>query len=216
MSEDFGNSAGGTRSDVGINYKTMPAHARQMQELGGKLNSELSTAWTSVTDLRSTWYGVRYNSLISLFNNVKDSVNEMLTLVVCTIPEQCGTIARNYSIVDGEPVPQIDAGSINPIDVIENSDTTRMNYEEGPAAACKEAVSANFDKAEVNMNEIVTEFDQIDWTGEIRENYKSQLTNVKSRIEEALENIKTQFGTLMAEASEDMERVANANDVSQG
>ena len=41
-----------------VNYKEMPAKATQMQNLGRSLNGELSAAWTSVNDLRSTWYGV--------------------------------------------------------------------------------------------------------------------------------------------------------------
>ena len=198
-----------------VNYKEMPAKASQMQESGRGLNTELSTAWNSVTDLRSTWYGVRYNSLISLFNNVKDSVNKILTLVVCTIPEQMGTIARNYSIVDGDPVPQIDAGSITPIDVIENSDTERMAYEEGPAASCKEAVTRNIDSAKQYMEDIVSTFATVDWVSEARTSYDNQLTTLKSEIDSALEEIKSQFGVLMAEASEDMKNVEIANDVSQ-
>lgn len=196
-----------------VNYKEMPAKATQMQNLGRSLNGELSAAWTSVNDLRSTWYGVRYNSLISLFNKVTDSVNKILSLVVVTIPEQLGTIAKNYSVVDGDPVAAVEPGSVNAIEAIADSDTTKMSYEEGPASEVRASVSNNFNAAKGYMEDIMNTFNTIDWISDARDNYQTQLTSLKSEIVGALDGINSQFTTLMQEASADMQAAENANNV---
>lgn len=196
-----------------VNYREMPAKATQMQDLGRSLNSELSSAWTSVEGLRSTWHGVRYNSLISLFNKVTGSVNKILTLVVCTIPDQLGTIARNYSVVDGDVVAGVEPGSIKAIESIADSDTATMSYEADAAASVKEVVNKNFDAAKNYMENIMNTFNTIEWVSEARDNYQSQLNSLKAEINASLDEIKTQFSTLMEQAANDMRAVENANNV---
>lgn len=200
-------------ANLEVNYKEMPGKATEMQNLGKALNSELSTAWSSVNELRSTWYGVRYNSLISLFNKTTDSVNKILTLVICTIPDQLGTIALNYSKVDGDPVPAVEPGSITAIESIPDSDTARMSYEAGPADDVKGSVGKNIDSAEGYMEDILSTFNTIDWQSEARDNYQSQLTTLRGEIVDSLENIKTQFTVLMEQAASDMQAAEDANNV---
>ena len=51
-----------------VNYEEIPGKANEIQQQGTQLNAELSSAWNSVNELRSTWHGLRYNTLISYFN----------------------------------------------------------------------------------------------------------------------------------------------------
>ena len=194
-----------------VNYLEMPGKAVQMQGLGKQLNSEMSKAWSSVNELRSTWHGVRYNSLIALFNNVTDSVNKILKLVVSTIPDQLGTIAKNYSIVDGSSCPNVEPASVTAIEKIENSDTKTMSA----AASVKESVTSNLNNAKGFMENIVSVFNTVDWVSEARDSYQSQLDSLKGEIVNAINTINTQFSTLMSEAENDMKAVENANNVGQ-
>lgn len=198
-----------------VNYKEMPGKAVQMQGLGKQLNAELSNAWSSVNGLRSTWHGVRYNSLIALFNNVTASVNKILTLVVSTIPDQLGTIARNYSIVDGDVCAAVEPASITAIESIENSDTSSMSYDASAAVSVKESVMKNLNNAKGYMENVVSVFNTVSWVSEARTNYQSQLESLKGEIVAAIEGINKQFSTLMSEAENDMKAVENANNVGQ-
>ncbi len=198
-----------------VNYLEMPGKAVQMQGLGKQLNSEMSKAWSSVNELRSTWHGVRYNSLIALFNNVTDSVNKILKLVVSTIPDQLGTIAKNYSIVDGSSCPNVEPASVTAIEKIENSDTKTMSFEQSAAASVKESVTSNLNNAKGFMENIVSVFNTVDWVSEARDSYQSQLDSLKGEIVNAINTINTQFSTLMSEAENDMKAVENANNVGQ-
>ena len=198
-----------------VNYKDMPGKATTMQNLGKALNKELSTAWTSVNELRSTWHGVRYNTLIALFNKVTPAVNKILTLVICTIPDQLGTIARNYSIVDGDTAPAVEPGSVTAIEALADSDTTTMSFEQEPAAAVKSSVSGNFDASKGYMDDIVNTFNTIDWVSEARNSYQAQLESLKAEIVAAIDGINKQYTTLMEEAANDMRAVENANNVAQ-
>lgn len=196
-----------------VNYLEMPGKAVQMQGLGKQLNSEMSKAWSSVNGLRSTWHGVRYNSLIALFNNVTDSVNKILKLVVSTIPDQLGTIAKNYSIVDGSSCPNVEPASVTAIEKIENSDTKTMSFDQSAAASVKESVTSNLNNAKGFMENIVSVFNTVDWVSEARDSYQSQLDSLKGEIVNAINTINTQFSTLMSEAENDMKAVENANNV---
>ena len=198
-----------------VNYLEMPGKAVQMQGLGKQLNSEMSKAWSSVNELRSTWHGVRYNSLIALFNNVTDSVNKILKLVVSTIPDQLGTIAKNYSIVDGSSCPNVEPASVTAIEKIENSDTKTMSFDQSAAASVKESVTSNLNNAKGFMENIVSVFNTVDWVSEARDSYQSQLDSLKGEIVNAINTINTQFSTLMSEAENDMKAVENANNVGQ-
>ena len=198
-----------------VNYKEMPGKAIQMQGLGRQLNGELSSAWSNVNGLRSTWHGVRYNSLIALFNNVTASVNKILTLVVSTIPDQLGTIARNYSIVDGDVCAPVEAASPTAIESIENSDTSSMSYDPATALSVKESVMKNLNNAKGYMDNIVSVFNTVSWVSEARTNYQAQLETLKSEIVAAIDGINNQFTTLMNEAETDMKAVENANNVGQ-
>ena len=196
-----------------VNYREMPGKATMMQNLGKALNKELSTAWTSVNDLRSTWHGVRYNSLIALFNRVTPAVNKILTLVVCTIPDQLGTIARNYSIVDGDTTAAVEPGSITAIETIADSDTATMSFEQEAAASVKASVSSNFDAARGCMDDILNTFNTVDWVSEARNSYQSQLESLKGEICTAIDTINKNYTTLMEEAANDMKNVENANNI---
>lgn len=196
-----------------VNYEQIPGKANEIQGQGRQLNSELSNAWNSVNDLRSTWHGKRYNTLISYFNNITDEVNSMLKLVICEIPEALGTVAKNYAMADGGSVAAVGAGTVNAISTMGDSDTTTMAYNSSNASDVQSSVSTNFSTAESLMNDIESTFASIDWESEAKNAFQQRISSLKGQITEALENIRTQFTTLMQESQSDIEGAESANTV---
>lgn len=196
-----------------VNYEEIPGKANEIQQLGTQLNAELSSAWNSVNELRSSWHGLRYNTLISYFNNITDSVNQLLKLVICEIPESLGTVARNYAAADGTTVPAVGAGSITMIETLSDSDTSSLAYNSGTASEVQSAVNGNISNAEDFMNSIESTFTSINWQSEASEAFRQKFTSLKSQIVDALTNINSQFTNLMQEAQSDIEGAESANTV---
>ena len=130
-----------------VNYQEIPGKANSIQSEGRALNTELSTAWNSVNDLRSTWHGLKYNTLISYFNSITNEVNELLKMVIVQIPDALGTVAKNYALADGGSVPTVEIGSVTLITTLSDSDTTTMAYDSSTAAEVQSTVSNNFSNA---------------------------------------------------------------------
>ena len=85
---------------MNVDYEAIPGKAQQMRSQGEELNTELTTAYQSITDMHNAWYGKRYNELVKSFNNIIPQINEMLQLVVGDIPFALETVANNYSQAD--------------------------------------------------------------------------------------------------------------------
>ena len=66
---------------MNVDYEAIPGKAQQMRSQGEELNTELTTAYQSITDMHNAWYGKRYNELVKSFNNIIPQINEMLQLV---------------------------------------------------------------------------------------------------------------------------------------
>lgn len=196
-----------------VNYEEIPGKANEIQQQGTQLNAELSSAWNSVNELRSTWHGLRYNTLISYFNNITDSVNQLLKLVICEIPETLGTVARNYAAADGSSVAAVGAGSVTMIETLSDSDTSTMAYNSGNASDVQSAVNGNISNAEDYMNSIESIFTGINWQSEASEIFRQKFASLKSQIVDALTNINTQFTNLMQAAQSDIEGAESANTV---
>lgn len=196
-----------------VNYEEIPGKANEIQQQGTQLNAELSSAWNSVNELRSTWHGLRYNTLISYFNNITDSVNQLLKLVICEIPETLGTVAKNYAAADGSSVAAVGAGSVTMVETLSDSDTSTMAYNSGNASDVQSAVNGNISNAEDYMNSIESIFAGINWQSEASEAFSQKFAKLKAQIVDALTNISTQFTNLMQAAQSDIEGAESANTV---
>ena len=88
-------------SDIqNVDYEAFPAQAAQIRSYAQELNTELTNAYTNITNMHNVWYGKRYNSLVTSFNNIIPQLNQLLDLVVGEIPYAIETAANNYSNVD--------------------------------------------------------------------------------------------------------------------
>lgn len=196
-----------------VDFRQIPGKANEIQQLGGQLNSELSSAWNSVNELRGTWHGLRYNELISYFNKVTDDVNKMIKLVVNEIPEALGRVASNYAKAEQTSVAPVGTASITPIPTLSDSDTSTMAFQSAEAANVRALVNKNFSNSEGYMNDIESTFRSITWQSDAKNAFENRISALKSQIVEALNTINSQFTKLMQQSQSDIEGAEKANTV---
>ena len=197
-----------------VDYESIPGQAAQMRTYGQELNTEITTAYKSVDDMRNSWYGKRYNSLIKEFNGITDKLNELLELVVGEIPYALETIANNYSQADcGSNVVRAQNTAPNKIANISESTAVGLKFITTEVAAVQSSVSTNFDNAKGKMDTIETAYNAIAWESEASEAFRTKFVKLKADIVAAFDNIKTQFGTLMTQAQDDIQSAETSNTV---
>lgn len=197
-----------------VNYNTVPGVANDMQELGVKLNNELTTAYASTRDMRSHWFGVRYNTLIQGFNKVIPSINELLKLVIGEIPFALRVAANNYSQADrGQNACAAEEGVPNNIEEIAETTEPGLKFITSEVESVKGNVETNFTNAENLMDEIAAKFATAEWESEARDAFDNRFNTLKSNITSSIEDIKSQFTSLMAETISDIEKAENSSTV---
>lgn len=197
-----------------VDYLAIPGQANEMESCGTQLNKELTTAYESVNAMHAEWFGIRYNSLVEVFNKMIPSLNEMLTLVITNIPETLRTVANNYSRVDrGSNATSEGAKNPNLIVNIPVSNDVGMKFITSSVQARQEAISTNFRNAVAQMNQIEAIYQKIDWESEAAEAFRKKFTTLKTQIVENFEETNTQFKTLMEQTIQDNQKAENANTV---
>ena len=198
-----------------VDYEAIPGQASSMRSSGQQLNSELTTVYQSIGDMHASWYGVRYNSLVTSFNEIVETLNEMLQLVVTDIPVALETVANNYSQADtGNSVTTVDNTEPNKITELTITDDVGMRFITSDVQAVQSSVSQNFSNAVEQMNTIESIFNSITWESEAAEAFRSKFNELKETITSSFENIKEEFVTLMEETQEDVQNAETANTVS--
>ena len=197
-----------------VDYKDIPNKTRQLREEAQNLNSQVTQAFTSVSEMSANWYGKRYNTLVDSFNKMVDSLNEMLKLVVSDIPDTLDQVATNYARVDGETISRQSQMSPKRITPISKSNQTGMRFLENSVNSTKQNVEKNFQSAVNSMGQIKNIYDTIDWESDASRAFDSKLSQLKSEIEGAFNEIKGKFTELMNQTISDMHAAESANTVS--
>ena len=199
---------------MSVDYEAMPKQAKQMRAYGKQLNTEMTNAYKSVTDMHNSWYGKRYNELAKEFNKLTAEINDMLNLVVAEIPYALETIANNYSQADrGQNATTAVRETPRKISNITISNDVGMKFVTSNVASIQKSVSTNFKNAKEQMNKIETEYAKIKWQSEASETFKSKFTKLKTSIVTAFENINSSFTKLMEQTQQDIEKAEKANTV---
>ena len=198
----------------GVDYEAMPGQANEMRGYGRQLNSEMTKVYTSVADMHNSWYGIRYNELVKVFNNMIPELNEMLTLVVTDVPFALETIANNYSQADrGIKVTTAIDEAPNKITNLTIINDIGMKFITSNVSETQKSISTNFTNAKDLMNKIESVYLKISWQSEASEAFKTKFTKLKNDIIASFENINTQFVKLMQQTQQDIENTENANTV---
>lgn len=197
-----------------VNYEGIPSQAQQMRYFGQELNSELTTAYQSITNMHSVWYGKRYNELVKAFNNLIPQINELLELVVGEIPFVLETIANNYSQADqGINVTSANKTAPKKLTNLTVSNDVGMKFVTEEVNAVQTSVSNNFKNAKEKMNTIEATYEKIQWKSEASEAFAIKFKKLKNAIVLEFENINTQFTSLMQQTLSDIQATESANTV---
>lgn len=197
-----------------VDYAAIPAQAQQMRTLGQELNTELATAYKSITNMHNCWYGKRYNELVKEFNKIVPEINELLELVVGEIPFALETIANNYSQADqGSNVTSTSKTAPNKIGELTITNDVGMKFITSEVESVKTNVSNNFKKAKDKMNTIESAYGRIQWQSEASEAFAAKFKKLKTEIVTAFENIDSQFTNLMNQTLSDIQATEDANTV---
>ncbi len=200
---------------MNVDYEAMPKQASQMRASGKQLNTEMTKAYKSITDMHSSWYGKRYNELVKLFNNIIPQINDILNLVVAEVPYTLEIVANNYSQADkGANVTSAVKESPTKITNITVPNDIGMKFIAATVSSIQKTVSTNFKNAKTQMNQIETQYKQIKWQSEASEAFKAKFTKLKTNIVTSFENIESQFSKLMTQTQQDIESTEKANTVS--
>lgn len=197
-----------------VDYEAIPAQAREMRDYGKQLNSEMTKAYSSVTDMHNSWYGIRYNELVGDFNNLIPRINQMLELVVTRVPSTLETVANNYSQADkGANVTAISDEAPNKISNLPIINDVGMKFISANVHNSQQEISTNFNNAKDLMNKIEGVYGRIKWQSEAAEAFRSTFTKLKGEIIAEFENINNQFTRLMEQTQQDIEKAEKANTV---
>lgn len=197
-----------------VDYNALAKNAGDIRSYAQELNNELTTAYQKITDMHNVWYGQRYNSLVTEFNNITTQLNDLLNLVVGEIPFTLETIANNYSQADmGANVTSAQQTAPSRIMDIAIHNDVGMRFLTGDVESIQSQVSSNLDNAKSKMETIESTFKATPWESEAHEAYQSKLASLKSSIVNSFENIKSQFAKLMTQTQEDVQNAETSNTV---
>ena len=194
-----------------VDYEAIPGKAKRIRAQGQELNNEIVTAYNSIANMHSSWFGKRYNELVTLFNNLIPQINEMLTLAVQEIPFALETVANSYSQADtGTNVVGAERTEARKVSNLAVPNDIGMKFMSSEVTNVKESVSSNFKNAKNKMDEIESTYAQINWQSEASEVFKSKFTRLKQQIATAFEEIDVQFTKLMTQALDDVQTTEDA------
>ena len=197
-----------------VNYEALPGQAKQMRETGKNLNAELKKAYESIGSMHSSWYGKRYNELVTEFNKIIPQINQILELVVGEVPFTLETVANNYSQADrGTKVTQAVKEAPSKISELPTPNDVGMKFVTENVSSVQKSVSENFNRAKEHMNSIEAQYKKIEWKSEASEAFKSAFDRLKTTIVSSFDNINASFTKLMNQTLQDIQSTENANTV---
>lgn len=195
-----------------VDYERIPSEAKQMRELGQQLNNEFVNVYQNVDEMRSDWYGRRYNTLLTEFNKVIPILNDMFDLVVTKLPYNLETVANNYSNADqGQNVCQAQQVAYTKINELGISSATGLRFITESISAAQMKITSSFDKASEFMVRIEQVLNGMTWESDAAAVFKNQFRTMKNNIVNAISEIKNAFITNMNQTKEDIQAAESAN-----
>ena len=197
-----------------IDYNAIPPLARQMREHAKELNTQVTTAYQSVTNMRESWHGVRYNSLCAEFNKIIPNVNELLKLVVTEIPVALEVACNNYAQTDGVgKITAVSTEQPQPCPNIEPSTAVGLRFMEEAVAGVQGNVSKNFQTSVDLLNTIDGVYRRVEWSSEAGDVFRARFEKLKNNMIRSFDELNAQFANLMNGARGDMNKTETASTV---
>lgn len=195
-------------------YEQMAKVAKEMREGAVELNTELKNAYAKVEEMHNSWYGVRYNELVKIFNEMEPQLNELLKLIVTDIPFSMETIANTYSNADRfQNVISAEETNANLISALPITNDVGMRFVSGDVNNAQRTISEGFNKTKDLMSKVRAQLDNVSWRSEAADTYRLKMKELEDKINSAFDNINTQFVRLMNQTQQDIENAEKSNTV---
>lgn len=194
-------------------YTDIPGIATEMSNEGGEISKLLSDSFRVVDELKSTWTGIRYNTVVSEFNAIIPNINELEDLMITEIPTALGQVAKNYASVDGGSAPAVSEAAKVPTAEITNADAEVLNFDSAAAEDTLSTVKGNFSSIQNSLEQYKSQYNSLDWESPAAENFRSRFEALSSNLQQSFENLCATFERSMTEAKEDMLRADEANNI---
>ena len=195
-----------------VNYKEIPRKVKQMKDGAMNINNEMFSSYNKIIDMRSDWYGEKYNELAVKCNRVAPDIEKLLVLIVTDIPYSLEEIANNYSVADtGSKVVNQLKVTIKKIPHVELTQINSMRFIQPEVIRVKDEVSTSFGKALNELDVFQKVFDSITWNSEAAEVYRREFLESKNKVKSLLADIKKLFETLIKESTEIIEKAESSN-----
>ena len=196
-----------------VDYESFPGAVSTIRSQASELNSELTSAFKAIEETHSVWTGNRYNELAKKFSDIVNDVNDILSLVVTTIPYTLEQIANNYEAADNE-TDAVAAKREEPTKVSVTVPGKEILYIDSSAVdPYKSTVKTALENAKGNMNSIESTVSGLTWEGQSSETYKGRLTKLKTSLSSAFDDINSSFDVLASAAQAEFEKAEAANNI---
>ena len=196
-----------------VDYESFPGAVSTIRSQASELNSELTSAFKAIEETHSVWTGNRYNELAKKFSDIVTDVNDILSLVVTTIPYTLEQIANNYEAADNE-TDAVAAKREEPTKVSVTVPGKEILYIDSSAVdPYKSTVKTALENAKGNMNSIESTVSGLTWEGQSSETYKGRLTKLKTSLSSAFDDINSSFDVLASAAQAEFEKAEAANNI---
>ncbi len=198
----------------GVQYEQIPNIVRRMRTQGQSLNTEFSNAYKSIIAMNQDWYGKRYEALAKGFIDMKQSIDNMLKIVVTELPKSLEDVANNYSQYDsGNNICTPQSTSIIPMPSISIDSKSGVRFILSGVQTTQKNVGQNFTKAVGFMNDIQKTFATITWESESANTFKKKFDELHRKVKKSIEDITDAFDKNMKSAINDIKEAERANTV---
>ncbi len=198
---------------IKVDYEGIPKQANQIRENGEEINNLFINIYNQISEMNNYWYGKRYNTLAKEFNDIINTVNELLKLIVGEIPYALECVANNYSQAD-QDINVVNAKNkvpktIETINIINKGDELRFMSDQ--VNTIKEKILSNLQKIGDKMNSINSQYANLRWNSEIADAFKNKLQKISSDVNSAISTMKSEFNSLVTQAQTNMQSAENNN-----
>ena len=198
---------------IRANYTEIPGIACQMASEGSDISRLLSNVFKVVDELKATWSGIRYNTVIADFNAIIPNINELEDLIITEIPTALGQVAKNYASVDGGTAPAVTEGTKVATAEISNAETDVLRFDSTAAETTLSTVKSNFSSIQDDLEKYKGQFYSLDWDSPAAENFSSRFESLSGNLKQSFENLCSAFEKAMTQAREDMEKADSSNNI---
>lgn len=190
-------------------YNDMVMKANELSSQGREISKLIADAYLAVDELKpEKWGGKRYNTVISEFNKIVDSLNQLNEIIVFEIPNEICNAAYDYGAnFEGASMPARSIESKNTVNIIANCDETLLDFKADIVNDTLSNVKTNFGTVEKMLDDYKLKVNALIWEGDAANSVKKTLENLITVILDQFTTIENVFETNLSLAIEKNEEI---------